>query len=493
MTETLYTLPLPFLSLDVLAPAIAGLLCRREPDGGRVIGMLGIGLMMLVAGWATALTTRENLLVTEAWLGHQGWFILDHLGATTMLVVGVVGLAFFAAAPQADLEEKRSSIVLLGISGAAMAYAADHIVVLWLGVAVSLAPVLNLKSPLALITQAIGLLALLVACAFVIDAGGAIDNSTSLRSLTMAHIDGHGTALFFVVIAAVMRKGLVPFHGWVVSAVERGSMLATLVGVNFHMGAFLLLRMGRALFPAELAAALPIVGDVALVTAVVTALLALVSTRARRQLGLIVVSQSAFVLVGLESANAGGLAGGLITWTVVALATTGLAVSLRAVIERAGELIDQAEPLGLARSAPRLAVFFLVSAVSLIGLPGTMGFCAEDLLLHGVLEDHPSIGAALPIATALNAITLFRLYGHLFLGRRHSIAAAAGDVLPRERFVLTAIVVALIMGGLQPQWVTRFREPTVERFSSSTDEALAATQTQHAADAGLPGALQPSG
>jgi NADH-quinone oxidoreductase subunit M len=484
MTDSLYTLPLPLLTGAVLAPAIAGLLCRKDADGGRVVGMLGIGLMMLVAGWATALTTRGDVVVTEAWYGHGGWFMLDHLGATTMLIVGIVGLAFFAAAPRAELDNGRCSIVLFGMTGATMAYAADHIGLLWLGAALSLAPAMNFRSTLAVVTQTTGLAALLVACGLLVRAGDAAENATSLRSLTMAGIDGHGPALALVVVAAFMRKGLVPFHGWVVSAMERGSMLSVVVGLNFHMGAFLLLRLGRALFPAELAVALPLIADAALVTAIVTALLALVTTRARRQFGLIVVSQSAFVLVGLESTTAGGLAGGLIMWTVVAFATTGLAVSLGAVIERVGDRIDGPGPLGLARSAPRLAVFFLLSALSLIGLPGTMGFCAEDLLLHGVLEDHPFIGAALPLATALNAITLFRLYGRLFLGRRQSVAAAAGDVLPRERLVLSALVVALVLGGLQPHIVTRLHEGTVERFGSpghSSDDALDSTPRAHEA------------
>ncbi|MBK7085452.1 MAG: hypothetical protein IPH53_12640 [Flavobacteriales bacterium] len=36
--------------------------------------------------------------------------------------------------------------------------------------------------------------------------------------------------------------------------------------------------------------------------------------------------------------------------------------------------------------APRLAVFFLIFGLALIGLPGTLGFIAEDLLFHGALN-----------------------------------------------------------------------------------------------------------
>jgi NADH-quinone oxidoreductase subunit M len=55
-------------------------------------------------------------------------------------------------------------------------------------------------------------------------------------------------------------------------------------------------------------------------------------------------------------------------------------------------VLDVANPaghLGLAIRAPRLATFFLIGALALIGLPGTVGYNAEDLLFHGALQSHP--------------------------------------------------------------------------------------------------------
>ena len=260
---------------------------------------------------------------------------------------------------------------------------------------------------------------------------------------------------------------------------DRGPLLATGLGVKFHLGAYLLLRLGLTLFDHELEAALPVIADLALVTAAFAALLGLVAEGSRRRLGFVVLSQLAFVLVGLQSGSMEGIAGGLVVWVVSALAITGLLLATRAVEERVGSDFGVVAFLGLGQSAPRLATFSIVCALSLIGLPGTLGFCGEDLLLHGVLEEHPYIGLALPLATAMNAITLYRLFSSFFLGRRHSSAAIAGDALPRERPVLAAIVVVLVGTGLSPRAVTSVREDTVRRVL--IDSGRTAHEPHHAA------------
>jgi NADH:ubiquinone oxidoreductase subunit 5 (subunit L)/multisubunit Na+/H+ antiporter MnhA subunit len=88
--------------------------------------------------------------------------------------------------------------------------------------------------------------------------------------------------------------------------------------------------------------------------------------------------------------------------------------------------------LGLAEQAPRLAVFFIELGLALVGLPGTLSFCSQDLLIHGTLETHPQTGLLLPIATAMNAVSVFRLFARLFLGKRRTGFTVMADALPRR-------------------------------------------------------------
>jgi NADH-quinone oxidoreductase subunit M len=111
-----------------------------------------------------------------------------------------------------------------------------------------------------------------------------------------------------------------------------------------------------------------------------------------------------------------------------------------------------------------LAVFFLVCGLALVGLPGTLGYCAEDLLFHGALASHPLLGLSLLIATALNAIHLVRLYSHLFLGRRVDEVPGIPDALPRERWALAACVVFLVAAGVLPGKLVAWRAASAERL-----------------------------
>jgi NADH:ubiquinone oxidoreductase subunit 4 (subunit M) len=56
----------------------------------------------------------------------------------------------------------------------------------------------------------------------------------------------------------------------------------------------------------------------------------------------------------------------------------------------------------------------------------------------------------LPIATAMNAVSFFRLFSRLFLGQRRTGFTVMADALPRERWVLAGIVLFMVVGGLFP-------------------------------------------
>jgi NADH-quinone oxidoreductase subunit M len=135
----------------------------------------------------------------------------------------------------------------------------------------------------------------------------------------------------------------------------------------------------------------------------------------------------------------------------------GLFGILRLLEVRFGENLTASRHLGLAEHAPRLAVFFVVFGFALVGLPGTLSFCSQDLLIHGTLASHPLTGLLLPIATAMNAVSFLRLFTRLFLGKRRTGFTSMADALPRERWILTAGVLFVVLGGLFPNAIVAQR------------------------------------
>jgi NADH:ubiquinone oxidoreductase subunit 4 (subunit M) len=286
--------------------------------------------------------------------------------------------------------------------------------------------------------------------------------------LSANHTDNNARWFAFtaIIIASLLRKGTFPFHSWVPFVFDDAPMPSVNLLLNSHLGAYLVIRYAVPLVPDLAASSLSFLGALAIITSLYTATIALVAKRPRRILALLCTSQASFILAGLENRNVEGISGALVHWSVVAFATTSLLAVYTALEARTSEVDSPEGFLGLGFHAPRLAVFFSIAALTLVGLPGTLGFAAEDLLFHGSLESHPLLGIGLPLATALNAITGLRLIATLFWGRRGIHVPFIPDASPRERRALSVPLIVLIAGGISPSIFIGLRSPSAYWIAS---------------------------
>ena len=275
-----------------------------------------------------------------------------------------------------------------------------------------------------------------------------------MRSGAMNDVAQGGNLVFGLMILCVgFRKGLFPLHAGMVQAFEKGSLLPTALLFNGHIGVLLIARSSVAMPPLNAS----ILSMLAVATVFTAGLRAFAEQKPRRLLAFLCISQAGFMLAGIATANAQGITGALVHWLVVAVASTGLICILRVLEVRTSGAAEPATKLGLAVKAPRLATFFLVCGLALVGLPGTLGYCGEDLIFHGMLAKHPALGITLLVATVFNAINLLRLFNILFLGVLPKHVIDIPDALPRERWPLTACVVFLVLGGLLPASIIGWR------------------------------------
>ena len=251
-------------------------------------------------------------------------------------------------------------------------------------------------------------------------------------------------------------------------AAEGGPAIPTALLLNGHFGALLVAKLIVPLFPLTAGSTFPVLSWLAIATALYVAIRALAENSPRRLLAFLALSQSACILAGLESRTAEGITGALVHWFVVTVSTMGLFGILRLLEVRFGENLTASRYLGLAEHAPRLAVSFAVFGLALVGLPGTLSFCSQDLLIHGTLMSHPVTGLLLPIATAINAVSVFRLFARLFLGKRRTGFTLMADALPRERWILSVGMLFVVLGGLFPNAIVARRaaeaEPVEQAF-----------------------------
>lgn len=315
--------------------------------------------------------------------------------------------------------------------------------------------------------------ALLLSSASLAAAAGLM--AAAHHSMAIAALRGQspgGIAVFgFLVLAVILRKGICPAHAWVADAVENGPVIPVALFLNGHLGALLVARVIVPSFPHTVRTLFPVLSYLALATALYVAVRALSENSPRRLLAFLALSQSACILAGLESRTVEGITGAMVHWMVVSISTMGLFGILRLVEVRFGENLTARTHLGLSEHAPRLAVFFLVFGLALVGLPGTLSFCSQDLLIHGTLKSHPLTGLLLPMATAMNAVSLFRLFTRLFLGKRRTGFTITADVLPREQWILAAAMLFVALCGLFPDKIIALR--------SAEAEAIAPVTMQH--------------
>lgn len=374
----------------------------------------------------------------------------DSLYQALMLLYSCLTLAATLLLPRRDCGSGTIAGILFMLGCTMLAYSAENLLILLAGWILSVVPFFvrgwfQCDSWRPRAALAASSLALAVAIALI---------ASNTRDLSIGRLTGRGpggSVVFALLVAAViLRKGIVPAHAWVADAAGSGPLIPTALLLNGHFGALLVAKAIVPLFPPAPGRIFSVLSYLAIGSATYVAIRALTENSPRRMLAFIGLSQSASILAGLESRTAEGVTGALVHWFVVTVSTVGLFGVLRLLEVRFGENLTATRHLGLVQHAPRLAVSFAVFALALVGLPGTLSFCSEDLLVHGTLLSHPLIGLLIPIATAMNAVSVFRLFVRLFLGKRRTGFTVMADALPRERWILAAGMLFVVLGGLYP-------------------------------------------
>jgi NADH-quinone oxidoreductase subunit M len=274
-------------------------------------------------------------------------------------------------------------------------------------------------------------------------------------------------AMWCIGIAALMRKGIVPFHAWVPEVFDHGRLGPAILFNAPQVGAYMTLVL---IVPRASPDMLRVIALLALGTAVYGAALALIQTSARRACGYLFMSQSALVMAGLDCTSVTALAGGLLVWLSAGLAFAGLARCVLVLEARRGRL-DLTTYHGGYERMPVLAISFLAMGLACTGFPGTLGFVGEELLVDGAVDVFPVMGFAVVIASALTGLAVLRMYFSLFCGRPEVRAhpSLRLGLRPREAWTFVALVTALIGLGLLPR-------PLVDSRFDASEEILRVRQ-----------------
>jgi len=285
-------------------------------------------------------------------------------------------------------------------------------------------------------------------------------------------------------LAFAIKVPVFPFHTWLpdahVEAPTAGSVV--LASVLLKMGTYGMLRFAMPLFPAAVAAFAPWMGVLAVIGIIYGALVAMVQPDVKKLVAYSSVSHLGFVVLGLFSLTANGIAGGMFVMLAHGLSTGALFLLVGVIYERR-HTREIAEFGGLAHGMPLYASVFMVVTLASIGLPGLCGFVGEFLVLFGSFQSAWLPGARLLTVLAatgvvLGAIYMLWMYQRVFLGKvTNEKNRGLPDLGLREAVVLAPILVFIVWLGVKPGLVLDRLEPSIER--------VMAPVTAHFEQAGL--------
>jgi multicomponent Na+:H+ antiporter subunit D len=257
----------------------------------------------------------------------------------------------------------------------------------------------------------------LAALAFVYAATGTV-NMADLGAKTADLPSGVRSALVLLLVVVFGVKAAVfPLFFWLPDSYPTAPspITAVFAGLLTKVGVYALIRTQTVMFPPE---SRP--GTLLLVAAgatmVVGVLGAIAQDEVKRILSFQVVSQIGYAVMGLGLFTLAGLAGAIVylVQTIVVKTTLFLTAGLIEESEGTGRL---ARIGGLVHRAPVVAGLFLVSALSLVGVPPFSGFVAKLALVSaGLAADQYAVVAVSLVVSLLALYSMMRIWTGAFWG-----------------------------------------------------------------------------
>jgi NADH-quinone oxidoreductase subunit M len=258
------------------------------------------------------------------------------------------------------------------------------------------------------------------------------------------------------------------------------------------MGTYGFVRFSLPMFPEAVKnhRVIGIMSALAIIGIVYGAMVTLVQKDMKKLIAYSSVSHLGFVMLGIFALNMAGIQGGVLQMVNHGISTGGLFLLVGVVYERRHTRMI-AEYGGLAKQMPIYATYFLILALSSMGLPLLNGFIGEFTILQGAFARNFWWAFFAATGIVLGAAYLLWLYQRIFFGELSNPAnAKLPDLTVREQLTLAPLVILALWIGLYPKPIfdvlRRPSEKIVQAVGGPTAEAPALALKAPATEAPRP-------
>jgi len=307
----------------------------------------------------------------------------------------------------------------------------------------------------------IGSVLMLLGILYLYDVTGTFDFEVIERQIASSAVALSGTAqiLLFLAffVAFAIKVPMFPFHTWLpdahVEAPTAGSVI--LAGVLLKMGTYGMLRFCLPLFPQASRELAPLIIALAIVGILYGSLVAMVQPDMKKLVAYSSVAHLGFVVLGIFSFNMAGIEGAIYQMCSHGVSTGALFILVGMLYDRRHTRLIK-EFGGLATPMPVYGAFFLIVALSSLGLPLLNGFVGEFLIILGAYHVRPLYAALAALGVVLAAVYLLWMYQRVFYGEiTNEKNRLIPDLDDREKVILVSIVFVILWMGVYPQTFLR--------------------------------------
>jgi len=305
-----------------------------------------------------------------------------------------------------------------------------------------------------------------------------------LAALARAHaIPGRPVALWLCslcfLVAFAVKVPVFPLHGWLKDAIFEAPTAAVMVLAG-KTGLYSILRFSFAIFPDQSHYIAPLMIALGAIGIVYGALIAITRRDLKELAAYSTLSHLSFITLGIFTFTIAGLDGGIYQILNHGISGGALFLLLGFLYERYGTY-DTRELGGLAARLPWMVTLYVITTLSLVGLPMLNSFIGEFLILSGTMQSpHPAFWTVLATTGVILSAgyMLFMIqrvfYGHLGVTSDHTTPY---DLNAREHTSLWPLVAMMVVMGLaSPYWMrTLDRNATaMAQLKSASPQVLTA-------------------
>ena len=260
-------------------------------------------------------------------------------------------------------------------------------------------------------------------------------------------------ALAFLVAFAV-KIPVFPLHGWLSDSISDAPTAMAMV-IAGKLGLYSIIRFNLGLFPVQTREFAPWMVVLAVIGILYGASIALVQTDMKRLIAYATLSALSFCTLGIFCFSLSGLDGAVYQFINEGVSGAALLALAGFLHERYGTY-DMERYGGLAAKLPMLATLFVITGLSVVGLPLFNNFVGEFLVLSGSFHAHPGWVLAATLGVILSAAYMLTMVQRIFYGPESKMVTQhkAGDLSAREQALLWPMaLLMLVMGVLSPYWM----------------------------------------